>query len=190
MKFYTLTAAAALMAAPAFAGNMAPVVMEQPVPMAAPAPVTYGGDWTGGYVGAQLGYGDVSGGALKGNGAIGGVHAGYNYDFGTVVVGGEIDYNASNIDLGAGQKLDYLAHLKAKVGYDMGKTLLYVTAGGARAKTSVGTDNGYFGGVGLDYMVTDKISVGGEVLAHRFNSFAATGADLDATTAAIKVSFH
>ena len=72
---YTMTAlatAATFAAAPAFAGNLdtpapAPAVqpMQQPVPM--------GIDWTGGYVGGQLGYGDVDTDAgVSGDGAIGG----------------------------------------------------------------------------------------------------------------------
>ncbi|MGO4914694.1 outer membrane protein [Pseudogemmobacter sp. W21_MBD1_M6] len=189
MKFYTLTAAAALMAAPAFAGNMTAPVIEQPVPVAA-APVTYGSDWTGGYIGAQLGYGDFSAGAASGDGVLGGLHAGYNYDFGTVVLGGEIDYDATDIDLGAGANVDSVARLKAKLGYDMGNTLIYATAGGARAETSLGTDNGYFGGVGLTYKMTDTISVGGEILGHKFDNFNSTGTDVDATTATVRVSYN
>jgi outer membrane immunogenic protein len=199
-RMLSLTAGSlmALIAVPALAGG--PVTpAPEPVPVVvAPAPVATGGDWSGFYGGVQLGYGDVGsdGAGLDGNGAIGGVHAGYRYDFGTAVIGGELDYDIANMDLGAtaGDELENVARLKLQAGYDAGRTLIYGTAGGARASASVGgadlSDNGWFAGIGADFAVTDRITVGGEVLRHQFDDFDGSGVDLDATTATARVSLR
>ena len=191
MKTFAALAVAGLMASPAVAGGMA-----EPVPAPAPvAPVIapVGHDWTGGYVGAQLGYANVAG--AGGNGAIGGVHAGYLYDFGNWVAGGEVAYDASNISLGGGTgKFNHEARLELKAGPDLGNVFLYGALGVASAKASIAgvshTDSGYFGGVGLDYALNRNWTVGGEVLAHRYGNFGGTGVDLKPTTAELKVSYR
>ena len=195
MKFAMLISAG-LLAAPAFAGSLDQPVTEPAIEVIPPiAPADTGGDWTGAYVGAQLGYGKATstGTALEGNGALGGVHAGYNYDFGKLVVGGEIDWDKANIDLSAGAgTLDSVARLKLKAGADLGRVLVYGTAGVAQANATVGgaslSDTGYFGGVGLDYALSDKWVVGGEVLGHRFSNFDSTGINLNATTVTARAS--
>ena len=197
MKTYILIAAASLLSAPAFAGGLNDVAAE-PTVVAYDAPVqaSTGGDWSGAYVGAQIGYGDLksNGAGLDGNGAIGGVHAGYRVDMGQFVAGAELDYNAANIDLGAaGNTLDNVAHLKLIGGYDLGRTLIYGTAGAAYAEATVGgaalKDNGYFGGIGVDYAISDQFTVGGEYLMHKFNNFDGSGTNLDVNTLTAKVSF-
>lgn len=191
----TLATAVAALALPAFAGGMTEPVPEPMVMEAAPV-YTPSGNWTGAYVGAQLGYGDISTNAvgLDGNGAIGGIHAGYLYDFGQFVAGGELDYDKTNIDLNAGgDQLDSVARLKLIGGYDLGSTLIYATGGAARAKATVGgvglSDNGYFLGIGAKYALSDQWTLGGEVLGHRFNNFDATGVDIKATTVTARVSY-
>ena len=191
-----LTAAAGA----ASAGGLAePVATPAPVvaPVAvAPAPVMTGGDWTGFYAGGQLGYGRVTSDALSdtAEGATYGVHAGYDYDFGSLVVGGEVDYDWADIeDEGTGIALDNVARLKLRVGYDAGNFLPYLTGGIAQATTGGAldeTDTGAFAGLGVAYKVTDSIRVGGEVLRHEFNDFADSGADIEATTASLRVSYE
>lgn len=198
MKTLAAFAMASLMAMPAFAGSLDPAIVEPPIttpPVVVVAPT--GGEWTGFYAGGQLGYGDVvsTGKALEGNGAIGGVHAGYNRDFGKLVLGGELDYDLGNVDLsnGAGT-LDSVARLKLRAGADLGRVLVYGTAGLAMANATVGktsrSGDGYFGGLGADYALSDKWSVGGEVLLHRFDNFDGTGVNLNATTATARASFR
>lgn len=185
---------AAMLAVPAFAGGLTDPVVEAPV--AAPvAPIVTGTDWTGGYVGAQLGYADVSATGLDGDGAIYGIRGGYDYDFGNWVLGGRLDYDAADIDLGAGAgSLDSVARLGVRAGADLGRTLIYGIAGGARAEADVGgtdlSDNGWFAGIGADYALTDQWTVGGEILSHQFDDFDNSGVDVDATTAAINVGFR
>lgn len=197
MKTYILVTAATLLSAPAFAGGLNDVAPE-PTVVAYDAPVqaATGGEWGGAYVGAQIGYGDLNsnGAGLDGEGAIGGVHAGYRADFGQFVAGAELDYNVSDIDLGtAGDTLDNVTRLKFMAGADLGRTLVYGTAGAAYAEATIGgttlNDNGYFGGVGVDYAISDQFTVGGEYLMHKFDNFDSSGTDLDVNTLSAKVSF-
>ena len=199
-KFLTSLAIATSLCAPAFAGGMSE---PSPEPMVAPvifAPVT--ANWTGFYAGAQLGYGDVSGDlpttplstSLDGNGAIGGLHAGYRYDFGQFVTGVELAYNTANIDLGTAGELDSVTQLKLMGGYDLGQTLVYATAGAAHAKTTIGgvdrSDNGWLIGVGMDYAINDAWTLGGELTHHRFDDFDGTGADVRANLLQVKLGYR
>lgn len=181
-------------AAPAFAGGIGepiaePDVMAAPIAMA-PAPM----DWSGFYAGAQLGYGNVdsNGGGLDGYGALAGVLGGYRFDFGQTVAGVELDYDWSNVDLAGGpDSLDSVARLKFSAGREFGRALVYGTLGAAKANATVGgadlSDTGYFGGVGMDYAISDRLGVGGELLQHKFNDFDGSGVDLDATTIKARV---
>lgn len=197
MKTITVLMATSLLAMPAFAGGMNTPVAEPEIYEAAPMPVMQSMDWTGGYLGAQLGYADIdsNGGALDGNGFLGGVHAGYRWDFGQYVAGAEIDYDKADIDIGAdGDTLDNIARLKLIAGAELGRSLVYGTVGAAHASATVGgaslSDTGYFLGAGMDYAVTDRWTVGGELMQHRFSDFDGSGVDLDATTLKAKVALR
>ncbi len=180
---------------PALAGNLAPAPVDAPVVAPAPVPVApIGVDWTGPYVGAQLGYGFGDADGTDFDGVLGGVHAGYNYDLGNWVVGAELDYNFANLELdGSDDTIDQIGRLKAKAGYEIGQALLYGTAGGAYAEADVGgstlSDFGWVAGAGVDYMVSDNIIAGVEYLYHGFDDFDDSGVDVDASTVAAKVSF-
>lgn len=192
MKRLSLAALAALISGPALAGGpttpaTAPVVM-------APAPVAPVYDWSGFYAGGQIGYGDVSG-DLDGYGNLGGLHAGYMWDFGSYVLGAEVDYDVADLQIGGGpDAVDAVARLKLRGGLDLGRTLVYATAGAAQASATVGgtgySDTGWFGGLGIGYQLTDQWIVGGEVLGHRFDDFDGTGLDVEATTATVRASFR
>lgn len=183
---------------PLLAGGLAepapePVVAP-PVVQAAPS-----ADWTGGWAGARLGYGDASadsaGGSADGNGMTYGLSGGYDWDFGGWVAGVGLDWDKTDIDLGtAGDNLDSIARLKLRAGADLGRTLVYATAGPARASADLGGvghhDNGWFGGVGADYAINDRWTVGGELLTNRFDDFGNTGTDINATTASVNLGFR
>jgi outer membrane immunogenic protein len=198
MKTIAAMIATVAISAPAFAGG--PVaVAEEPVIMPAAEPyVAPGLDWSGAYVGGQLGYGDVdsNGAGLDGNGWLGGVHAGYRWDLGSWVAGTEVTWDKSSIDLGAtaGDELDSVAALKLTAGREIGNSLVYGTVGAAHAKASVGgtdlSDNGLVYGLGFDHALNDQWTVGGEVLQHNFDDFDASGVDLDATTIKAKVGLR
>lgn len=183
-------------ALPASAGGLAAPEPE-PVIAAPPPPPSTGGEWGGFYAGAQLGYADIdsNGAGLNGNGAIGGLHGGYRWDFGRTVVGAEVDYDLADVDLGGTTgALDSVARLKLVVGADLGRALVYGTAGLAYANATVGgtdlSDNGYFGGIGVDYALGGNWTAGGELLLHRFDDFDSTGIDLEATTIKAKVAYR
>ena len=166
-------------------------MIEAPVYTPAPVETYTGGDWTGFYAGGQLGYADIDGtGAADGSGGTYGVHGGYNYDFGQFVLGGEVDYDKLDIDLGGAATADSVARLKLKAGYDLGKTMIYATAGAARADTSLGSENGDFYGLGVAYKVNDQFTMGGEVLEHSFDDIAGSGVGADATTFTLRGSYN
>lgn len=226
MTKITLSAAlAAVVAGPALAGGLAdPAPVIAPV---APAPVVMApsADWTGFYLGGSIGTATVSG-ILDGDGdGLGdddtglsddddtpfdldgntyGLHAGYLYDLGTVVVGGELDYarldlddtevTVDSTDFGGsfdttvdGGEADVM-RLKGRVGYDAGSFLPYVTAGVAKITSDEDNfdldENGVVYGAGADFAVTDNILVGAEYLRHDFED-----ANLEADTMSLRASF-
>jgi len=192
MKTLFLTSAAALLlAAPVFAGGAA-----EPAPgpvTVAPTPIPVGADWTGPSVGLQLGYGDVStdGPALDGDGALLGLRAYYDWDFGSFILGGGLQYDTADIDIGGVTDLDSVLRAGLRGGVDLGNSWAYATAGYALAETStLGDSDGYFAGVGYEYLVTDTVSLGGEVLYHRFSDFDTVPDEAEATTAALSVNFR
>ncbi|WP_233557413.1 outer membrane protein [Rhodophyticola porphyridii] len=183
---------------PALAGNLDPAPMEQPVVVAQPAPVFAGNDWTGFYLGGQLGYGDVgTGGAanVDGDGGFAGIHGGYMWDFGNTVIGAEIDYDFSEMELDAGAgTIDEVGRLKLRAGWDAGNTLIYGTVGAANAAANIGgvdyDDTGWLAGAGLAYDLGNSWLVGGEILYHEFEDFDSTGIDVDVTTISARVSYR
>ena len=185
-----------------FAGGVGPAPQPTP-PVVAPAPVS---DWTGFYAGAQLETildGEASGvGLAEFDGTLYGLFAGYRYDFGTFVLGGEVDYVVGSGDFTSITPaaptfdVDYnsLVRVGAEFGYDAGNVLPYATVGfasielGLPANTSDGT--GYFYGVGLDFRVSDQIVIGGELLQHEFDDYNdIDGETLDALTFGLNVAF-
>jgi outer membrane immunogenic protein len=196
MKSIAALFAAAVLAGPALAGG--PTVVTTEPALEAPAPVTVASaDWSGFYAGAQLGYGDAdsNGAGLDGNGFLGGIHGGYRWDFGQVVVGTELDYDTVDIGLGrdAGS-LDDVTRIKLMGGADLGNSLIYATTGAAYATATVGSqslsDDGWFYGAGMTYAINDQWTVGGELLQHNFDNFDGSGVDFDALTATARVAIR
>lgn len=67
----------------------------------------------------------------------------------------------------------------------------YVTAGIADLDVD-GLNLTYTGdlyGLGMDYKYSESSRIGGEVLQHEFDDFGGSGLNIDATTAALPVSF-
>jgi|TARA_R110000796_G_C14564298_1_gene435175 outer membrane immunogenic protein len=199
MKKYLGSAAiSALLAAPAFAGNLQEPVVE-PI-IAAPVQVQPISDWTGFYVGGQLGYGEASGADEDVSGGLGGLHAGYLYDLGQWVIGGELDYDWADMSDtfgGVEVKVDEIARLKLIGGYDLGNGLLYATAGAfnANLNASVGSletnvdDNGWLAGIGYKHKFTENWVGGVEALYHKASDFDDSGEDLKIKTLTARISY-
>ena len=148
-------------------------------------------DWTGGYVGLGVGQSDIDGpGGADGDDTTYGVHAGYDYDFGDWVIGGELEYDHADVPLGAATQMDSMTRLKLRAGYDFGPAMAYAVAGAARADTSFGDDTGAVYGLGVAYAVNDQFTLSGELLRNDFNGFANTGGDLTADTFNLRASFR
>lgn len=189
LAFAAATTAATALAVPAFAGSLEPAQPDAPVAVpVAPMPVS--GDWTGFYGGLSLGYGnlDVTG-AGSDSGAIYGLSTGYDYDMGNWVIGAGLDFDWTNISPG-GTDVDNLARLKLRAGYDLGQGLVYATAGGEKAYTAAGDNTGWIAGVGYEHKLTDNISVGGEVLYHKYDDFNGAGVSADGTSVQLKTNYR
>lgn len=211
MKSVHLSLASALLTVPLFAGEPAP------------AQITYNNEpewtWTGFYAGIQAGvafnsgdngdmefdsgpdgdygdfiaaFGDNYDGSFD-EGFVGGIHAGYDHQFGKFVLGGIIDLNFA--DIGQRQsgfsstpafyhedrEIDLLSSARIKLGYAVNdRFLVYFTGGLAYADVSYdyvtntpaavsssGGDSSQFGyvvGLGMEARVTRHLSVGLEYL--------------------------
>ena len=189
-----IAAALAVASAPAFAGSAGEPAPDPVVNAPAPAPAPASPNWTGPYVGGQIGWGnvDTNVSGVDGDDVIGGIVAGYDYDFGQWVVGGGLDYDWSDISLGTGAPtLENVFRAKLRAGYKIGDGLVYGTGGYANADTDIlGDEDGYFIGAGYEHMVTQNVSLGGEVLYHEFNEFNSTTTDIEATTVQLRGTFR
>ncbi|WP_370401684.1 outer membrane protein [Sulfitobacter sp. JB4-11] len=176
----------------AFAGSVTDPSPEPFVSPPPPVPVVSSQDWTGSYVGIQLGYGEVDGNGLSGDDVIFGFHSGYDYDFGDFVLGGEVDFDQTSISLNGGAAtVDTVGRAKLKGGYDLGNILLYGTVGYALSDTSLGEETAPFYGIGATYRLNDSYSIGAELLEHKFDDVGGVpGNDLDATTFTIRGSLR
>ena len=157
-------------------------VIVQPV-----VPVATTGDWTGGYYGAGLGLGKWDLGAASDNGRLEGAFAGYDHDFGSYVLGGEVQFHGQNATVG-GTRINSVTRVKARAGYDAGPVLLYGVAGYGYADTSAGGANGYVAGVGMDYKFPNNIAVGAEYLYNDFGTVG--GANLSGNTLEARISYR
>lgn len=199
MKTLTLAAVAALATSPVLAGSVTPAAPDPVVAAPAPAPVIRNYDWTGFYAGGQLGWGqlETTGPIVdEGSGMLFGAHAGYDWDFGTFVVGGAVDVESVDIQFDGGNgSLDGLARAKVRAGYDAGNWLFYGAGGAAYADaTLAGTpaenDIGWFAGAGVEYRVNENVSIAGEALYHQWDDFDSTGIDVNTTTVQARVSYR
>ena len=178
-------------ASPALAADMA---VKAPI---APMPAAY--DWTGAYIGGQLGYlwgglrveenGVVTDDHALVNGAIGGVVAGFNWQTGRLVLGFDGDFGFSNAR-GNGQaaeeipnlyRINSTYHVRGRIGAAMDNTLLIFFAGGLAAADFRFTPGeivlqkgAYFDGAsiggGFEYGILPQLSGRVEVIYDDFGS--------------------
>jgi len=145
--------------------------------------------WTGFYGGLQGGYSvsqiDASSGPFPGvhtqtygqtsTGFLGGIHFGYNYQFGHYLLGAEIDLegmnhgtqNAGSLGTIRTTDIDWQSSLRARLGWVAGPWLLYgtagwVLAGGDSQLGGVSFTNNYSGwtiGAGVERAITNVASL-------------------------------
>lgn len=214
MKKITLTLASSLsiLATSAFAAD---IISYEPEPAPITAPISSietpaatkpNHDWSGIYVGANgsvdisrfknvtrytdLETGDVSRNnwSNKTTGFLGGVQAGYNWQFDDIVAGVETDFQGGNVKktkyygygadkLTTKNRLDWFGTTRARLGYTITPdVMVYGTAGVAygRVKTSYSTADasfsgsknkvGYTLGLGSEFALTDELSLKAEYL--------------------------
>jgi outer membrane immunogenic protein len=130
-------------------------------PSVAPAPVVY--DWSGLYIGGHVGWGfaetditdrTVLGTSLaiptqsfNGDGFLGGVQAGWNYQVGNFVLGAEVDYSfadikgdvttsiaATNAVVSRSSDVMWIATSTARLGYTWDRVMIYSKLGAAFAQ--------------------------------------------------------
>jgi hypothetical protein len=119
---------------------------------------------------------------------IGGLHAGYRMDYGTFVAGAELAWDFASIDLGALNiaTIDSIGRLGLQGGADLGQALVYGTVGVAHIGGDIDQDGSFYG-VGMDYALSDTMTLGGQVLKHEFDDVPA--GTLDTTLVQARVSF-
>lgn len=144
--------------------------------------VNLGGEWqnTQAGVGLSSSYGGFSG---NGSGFLGGVQGGYNYLFGPVLLGGEVDFQGSTLTsgfsggagrtaLGGQTSMPWFSTFRARAGYTFGSVMPYVTGGAVWGQQNMSgydsanggafsASNNYWTwtvGGGIEGFLTDRLS--------------------------------
>lgn len=137
-------------------------------------------DWSGFKLGVQGGYAWGSPGVVAGEGAIGGLHAGYDWTLGDAVAGVEGSLSAADIEIGPNNRLTSVIDLRARLGYSFDRVLVYGTAGAAYGSTSAGFDGrGSAVGAGLDFATLQNAIFGLQYLKYKFENMNNTGNSLE-----------
>ena len=169
-------------------------------------------DWSGAYAGASVGLlatgeatGDDDGEELSSEidgGAIVGGFGGYQVQRDALVFGGEVALSFANefeIDTnGFVDEADFrILDIKARAGYDLGDTLIYVVAGlslievdGDTVEGADETAEGFNIGLGADYRINDQVTVGAEYLARRLVLDDDFDTEITTDTVAVRASFN
>ncbi|MCF7645883.1 porin family protein [Bacillus subtilis] len=188
MKYTTLAAALLLSSTSAFAADA--IVYNEPAPVA----VVDTFSWTGGYVGLNAGY---AGGKNKyneygtnfsakdnSNGFLGGIQAGYNWQFDQMIVGLETDIQGAGLKsdvevggVGAEAKINWFGTTRARLGYTpVDRFMVYATGGVAYGKIKASafdgvnsfsqsdTKVGYTVGAGAEYALSNNVTLKSEYL--------------------------
>jgi len=186
MKLWYGIGLLASIAAGAGSAAAADLAVKAPPPGLAPA---YLSDWAGFYIGihggggwADIKFDDDPAFNSKPSGGLFGGHAGYNWQYGSVVAGLEVDFDGADIkqtDANAfRQKTDELASARTRLGYVFFPNLLaYGTAGAgwghvhisdALGNTANANEFGWTAGAGLEYKLVDHVLLRAEYLHYDF----------------------
>ncbi|QYM72846.1 porin family protein [Pseudochrobactrum sp. Wa41.01b-1] len=177
-------------AVPASAADIVYTQPETPVPVVLVSPQN---NWKGGYVGIYLGGGanilkeQSSDDNQKSNNTGYGGYAGWNFQNDNIVYGveGDVGYNVAkkaDDDLTVRRGLD--SSLRARLGYDSGSVMPYITAGvaGTQVRDSNDADSekkfrtGWTAGAGVETMLTQNVSA---KLEYRYSDFGTKNITMD-----------
>ena len=150
------------------------------------------GPWTGLYLGVNAGYGWGVDSNPSTDGFLAGMYAGYNWQFGSAVLGVEGDYSFASLESGAANAamgsvvdIDAIWSLRTRLGFTPTNNLLiYATVGyggfQTRMMSTAGnindTQTGLAGGGGLEFLFSQNITGRVETLW-----YAGNGSDVAAT---------
>jgi outer membrane immunogenic protein len=214
-SFSAFVAGAALAALVPFAAAAADLPSQGAAPYySAPPLFTWAGFYAGANGGVNFGRFSNGGDGYFGDafGGLYGLTAGYNYQSGPLVAGVEADLDFGSVN-GTGHPYGGVTatgnvtgngSLRARFGYAMDRTLAYVTAGytGAVLKGSLSDVNGspniyasqsqYLNGFviggGLEFAITQRISLKGEYLFNDYGTSQFFSGTRDGTTAGVSFS--
>jgi opacity protein-like surface antigen len=156
----------------AHAGSLVePVVVSPPTAVY----VDPGRDWSGFYAGVNGDLGSLNNGGPNISYYGYGVHGGYLADMGDFVVGGEVSYEYTTVDLAAPNDTWHRIGGDLILGYDAGDFMPHVTAGvaGLRQTAAGGTwEMGWSAGAGASVMMSDNIMLTGRYRYTRYDNLA------------------
>jgi len=187
----------------ALASGPVTIVEQQPVTIAParPAPTL---SWEGFYAG--LNYARVTGDGTEtttstsadfesDNGF--GVFAGYNWQRGNFVFGGELAYNDFTLPVVGfpGVEVENSLELRARAGYAFDRVMVYGFVGAARSDANIFADSismtGYSYGIGAQALVTRNMFVGLELARRDIDgTYGAFEADAKIDTVSLRVGFQ
>jgi outer membrane immunogenic protein len=188
-------------------GSAAAADLPHPSYYTAPAPLS-AYSWTGPYLGGNLGYewGATSNNPTRPSGFAGGVEAGYNWQSGQFVFGGEADIQLSGAtDTFAPWKFSnpWFGTVRGRAGYAVSNLLIYGTAGLAFGElqaetfglvTETHTNAGWTAGAGVEAAFAANWSAKVEYLFVDLasNNYAVTGTSngLSASLFRMGVNYH
>ena len=190
-----------------------PTTVQPEPPMTPPAATIAAVDWSGAYAGLAAGRanGDMQYFVYDApdtreavDGSLTGAFVGFNIQRGNLVYGGELAYSKGDVEYDNGYGFTSFLDLKGKLGYASQKTLVYAVLGVTRGEwTEEGFDSisgtGMAYGAGLDFAVSDRMTIGVEYLWRNFDTgnfasavpqIANTNVEGDFGTLSLRVAFR
>jgi outer membrane immunogenic protein len=169
-------------------------------------------NWSGFYIGAVGGYASENSGSLGIKGGFGGATVGYNWQFGTFVLGlegdgtfGDVSSTATIGGVTATAKVDSFSTFRGRAGVAVDQVLFYGTAGLALADTKLSgtalgvtlsdnkTQTGWTAGAGVEWMFVPRWSLKAEYLYRRFDNLSFVGfpvGSLAVNSGQVGINFH
>ena len=166
MKKLLIAAAVAVLATNAMAADFP---RRAPGPIYADPVANRVFDWSGFYLGGNLGYGWGNIAGISTGGIVGGIHGGYNYMWaGGFLLGAEADLSLTNVTGSAGPmsaSLDYFGTLRGRIGFAVDRMLFYGTVGWAWGHGTIANGGlsdrqahgGWTLGIGVEGAITQNL---------------------------------